>query len=87
MQMLAKKVFSLWPQVQARNPNRTSPGSVSTVNGGAAKRKLGAQRPSEVRTTLTGAVEPYNGQGDSRHDGSRPPASLNSELLITATFA
>ena len=44
------------------------PGSASTVNGGAATRKPGAQRPSLVRTTLTGTAEPYNGKGDSRHD-------------------
>ena len=30
--------------------------------------KTGAQRPSALRTTLTGTDEPYNGRGDSRHD-------------------
>jgi hypothetical protein len=39
MQMVAKEVFSLWQQVPARNPNRKSPGSASTVNGGAANTK------------------------------------------------
>jgi hypothetical protein len=87
MQMMAKEVFSLWPQVPARNPRGKLPGSASTVNGGAANRKPGAQRPSLVRTTLTGADEPYNGKGDSRHDGSHHPASLTSELHITSTFA
>jgi len=52
----------------ARMPNRQVPGSVSTVNGGAANRKPGAQRLSVLRTTLTGTDEPYNGQGDSRHN-------------------
>jgi hypothetical protein len=92
MQMVAKEVFSLWPQVPARNPNRKSPGSASIVNGGDGDgarqhKKNGAQRPSQPRTTLTGADEPYNGQCDSRHDGSHHPASLTSELLITSTLA
>src|SRR2546425_5352067 len=77
----------LWPQVPARNPNRHVPGSASTVNGGAAKTKPGAQRPSVVRTTLTGAAEPYNRRGDSRHDCTHRLASLNGELRITPTFA
>src|ERR1700722_3876683 len=49
--------------------------------------KTGAQRPSQPRTTLTGADEPYTGKCDSRHDGSHHRASLTSELLITSTFA
>ena len=31
---------------------------------------------------MTGADEPYNGQGDSRHDGSHHAASLTGELHI-----
>jgi len=54
--------FSFWPQVPARNPNQPSPGSASTVNGGAANKKTRAQRVVLLRTTLTGADEPYNGQ-------------------------
>jgi hypothetical protein len=43
MQMVAKEIFSFWPQVPARNPNRKSPGSASTVNGGAANTKKPAR--------------------------------------------
>ena len=46
------------PPIPARNPRGKLPGSASTVNGGAANRKPGAQRPPETRTTLTGADEP-----------------------------
>ena len=52
----------IWPQIPARNPNQPSPGSASTVNGGAANKKTRAQRVILLRTTLTGADEPYNGQ-------------------------
>ena len=55
--------FSLWPQIPARNPNQPSPGSASTVNGGAANTKNRRAAPvGRLRTTLTGADEPYNGQ-------------------------
>jgi len=58
----------IWPPIPARKPKSKSPGSVSTVNGGAANKKTRAQRLVRLRTTLTGADEPYNGRGGSRHD-------------------
>jgi len=58
----------IWPPIPARKPKSKSPGSASTVNGGAANKKTRAQRLVRLRTTLTGADEPYNGRGGSRHD-------------------
>ena len=58
----------IWPPIPARKPKSKSPGSASTVNGGAANKKTRAQRLVRLRTTLTGADEPYNGRGSSRHD-------------------
>jgi hypothetical protein len=46
-----------------------------------------AQRVVLLRTTLTGADEPYNGRGDSRHDHLIYFTLFTGELLITSTFA
>jgi hypothetical protein len=51
--------FSFWPQVPARNPNQQNS---RLGEHWSRQQKTGAQRQSVVRTTLTGADEPYNGQ-------------------------
>lgn len=50
---------SFRPEAPARNPNQPRLGSASTVTGGAAKKRTRAQRLVLLRTTLTGAEEPY----------------------------
>ena len=54
--------FSLWPQVPARNPNQQNSRLGEHCQRWSRQQKTGAQRQSVVRTTLTGADEPYNGQ-------------------------
>ncbi|HTR40040.1 MAG TPA: hypothetical protein VMH87_00300 [Pseudomonadales bacterium] len=69
-------------------PNRHVPGSVSTVKvEPPTNRNPGAKRLSVLRTTLTGADEPYNGRGDSRHDYTHSFTRFTGELLITSTLA
>jgi hypothetical protein len=48
MQMVAKEVFSLWPQVPARNPNRKSPArrALSTVEPPTQKKSARSARLS-----------------------------------------
>ena len=77
----------IWPPIPARKPKSKSPGSASTVNGGAANKKTRAQRVVLFRTTLTGADEPYNGQAVRATITSFILLCSTSELLITSTFA
>ena len=78
--------FSLWPQVPARNPNQQNSRLGEHCQRWSRQQKTGAQRQSVVRTTLTGADEPYNGQAVR----ARSPTDFDlftSELHITSTFA
>ena len=54
--------FSFWPQVPARNPNQQNSRLGEHCQRWSRQQKTGAQRQSVVRTTLTGADEPHNGQ-------------------------
>ena len=82
--------LTVWPQIPARIPNRHVPGSASTVNGGSAKRNPARSANRWMRTTLTGADEPYNRRGDSRqghlHSSGFPQRATVHNYHLSITF-
>src|SRR6266567_3307110 len=67
-QCFAELDFTLWRQIPARIPNRHVPPARRALSRWSRLTNPGAQRPFLLRTTLTGADEPYNRRGDSRHE-------------------